>query len=302
MNKEILRMQMLAGIITESQYKQKLNEGGVQEVIMYATYLIDNEASRKSDYNGGDFPKDKVPSSFSGDSMSNGMAIGKNVILCSNQPWMIADDGGTPGIEIAVVKFKKPLTDVFLDDEQFLEGFGIEEKYFDEIDELWNEKEEIPLSDLVSYGLQNGNERWYGCYVNDIKSSEIIDIKIASPGNYDEGEWKQFTSPPIPIKKTSTKKPKPKTKTITTPPPGTFTMKSFEVNDYDNRILDNVKITLLNGKGEEVGRNMSFWKRNVGDEKYQTIINNLNNYNNDDSSKKYIDELIASGLKSQSII
>ena len=47
MNKETLRMQMLAGIITESQYKEKLNEGGVQEVIMYATYLIDNEASRK---------------------------------------------------------------------------------------------------------------------------------------------------------------------------------------------------------------------------------------------------------------
>ena len=79
-------------------------------------------------------------------------------------------------------------------------------------------------------------------------------------------------------------------------------MKNFEVKDYDNRILDRVEITLLNDKGEEVDRNMSFWKRNVGDEKYQTIINNLNNYNNDDSSKKYIDELIASELKYHGII
>jgi hypothetical protein len=47
---------------------------------------------------------------------------------------------------------------------------------------------------------------------------------------------------------------------------------------------------------------MGFSKRNVGDEEYQTIINNLENYNNDDSSKKYIDELIASNLKYQGII
>lgn len=305
MNKEILRMQMLAGIITESQYKQKLNEGGVQEIIMYATYLIDNEEVRKAGMEGY-FTSDKVPSSFSGDSIPNGMAVDKDVILCSNKPWSSTgdtfNDVDLSKINIAVVKFKKPLTDIFLDDEQFLDDFGIDEKYFDEIDELWNEKEEIPLSDLVQYGLQNGNERWYGCYVNDIKSSEIIEIKIAPPGNYNEGEWKQFTSPPIPIKRTSTKKPKPKTKIIATPPPGTFTMKSFEVEDYDNRILDKVEITLLNGNGEEVDRNMSFWKRNVGDEKYQTIINNLNNYNNDDSSKKYIDELIASELKYQGII
>ena len=32
MNKETLRMQMLAGLITESQYKQKLNEGYVVSV------------------------------------------------------------------------------------------------------------------------------------------------------------------------------------------------------------------------------------------------------------------------------
>ena len=296
MKKEELRMQMLAGIITESQYKAKLNEGGTQEIIMYATYAIDNEAIKKSVYGGGDFPKDKIPSSFSGTSMPNGMAVGKDVILCSNKPWMIGKDENIPGIEIAVVKFKKPLTDIFLDDEQFLNDFGIEEKYFNEIEEMWDGKDEIPLSDLVPYGLQNGNKRWYGCYVNDIKSDEIIEIKIAPPGDYDKGEWKQFTSPPIPIKREILKQPKTKTKTKTPPPPGIFTMKSFEVKDFGNRILDNIRITLSNDK------EMEFFKRNVGDEKYQIIISSLNNYDNDDSSKKYIDELIASKLIAQGII
>ncbi len=40
MNKEKLRMQMLAGIITESQFKQKLNEGYVESV---ADYLNSNK-------------------------------------------------------------------------------------------------------------------------------------------------------------------------------------------------------------------------------------------------------------------
>jgi hypothetical protein len=282
MNKEILRMQMLAGIITESQYKQKLNEGGVQEVIMYATYLIDNEAAKKLGLKGGDFPKDKVPSSFSGNTMPNGFAVGKDVILCANKPWMIGGDA--PGIEIAVVKFKKPLTDVFLDDEQFLEDFGIDEEYFDEIDELWNEKEEIPLSDLVPYGLQNGNERWYGCYVNDIKSNEIIDIKIAPPGNYNEGEWKQFTSPPIPIKRTSNVKPKSSSPSKKQKPERP-TFKSFEtfIHNSEPAVLIN-----LTGWPNNTARTQQI----LGKEKYGELINNLENYNNDDSSKKYVDDLI----------
>jgi len=120
MNKEILRMQMLAGIITESQYKSQLNEDNAQEVILYATYQIDNEEARKAGIKG-DFTVDNIPSSFSGTSTPNGSIIGKNAILCSNKPWSTTgdtfDDVDITKIQIAVVKFKKPLTDVFLDDE-----------------------------------------------------------------------------------------------------------------------------------------------------------------------------------------
>jgi hypothetical protein len=76
------------------------------------------------------------------------------------------------------------------------------------------------------------------------------------------------------------------------------------INDKLNMVYpktDDIKITLSNN-GEEVRSPMSFSKRNVGDEEYQNIINNLENYNNDDSSKKYIDELIAANLKYQAII
>ena len=283
MDKEILRMQMLAGIITESQYKQKLNEEETQEIIMYATYAIDNEAIRKSVLGSGDFPKDKVPTSFSGASMSNGMAVGKDVILCSNKPWMIAHNENTPGIEIAVVKFKKPLTDVFLDDEQFLDDFGINEKYFDEIEEMWDEKDEIPLSDLVPYGLKNGNKRWYGCYVNDIKSDEIIEIKIAPPGDYNKGEWKKFTSPPIPIKRTSNVKPKSSSSKKQKPERPTF--KSFETFIHNSEPAVLINLTSWPG-------NFARTQQILGKEKYEEIINNLENYNNDDSSKKYVDDLI----------
>ena len=45
MNKETLRMQMLAGIITESQYKQKLSENGVSPIIINADDAIELDFS-----------------------------------------------------------------------------------------------------------------------------------------------------------------------------------------------------------------------------------------------------------------
>jgi hypothetical protein len=41
MNKETLRMQMLAGIITESQYDKKLNDDGDQNLNKYLLFLFD---------------------------------------------------------------------------------------------------------------------------------------------------------------------------------------------------------------------------------------------------------------------
>ena len=45
MNKETLRMQMLAGIITESQYKKKLNENGISPIIFNADDAIELDFS-----------------------------------------------------------------------------------------------------------------------------------------------------------------------------------------------------------------------------------------------------------------
>jgi hypothetical protein len=44
MNKETLRMQMLAGVITESQYKTKLKKFTISETMIYADYANDGGA------------------------------------------------------------------------------------------------------------------------------------------------------------------------------------------------------------------------------------------------------------------
>ena len=49
MNKETLRMQMLAGIITESQYKAKLNEIGITPIIIDADDAIELDFSESDE-------------------------------------------------------------------------------------------------------------------------------------------------------------------------------------------------------------------------------------------------------------
>ena len=50
MNKETLRMQMLAGVITESQYKQRLNEAADSDVIQYLEDRFVEELEGGDDY------------------------------------------------------------------------------------------------------------------------------------------------------------------------------------------------------------------------------------------------------------
>jgi hypothetical protein len=170
-----------------------------------------------------------------------------------------------------------------------LDYFGINEKYFDEIDEIWEEKDEVPLSDLVPYGLKDGKQRWYGCYVNDIKSDEIIEIKIAPPGEYDKGEWKKFTSPPTPIKSKLKKSTKPKINQ--NEPPKEIQVKSFKI-DTSSKLNQLIMIDL-----ENYNRGIYIWKNNIGEENFKKLIDNLENYDNNSSSKKYVDEFIISFLK-----
>jgi hypothetical protein len=69
-NKETLRMQMLAGIITESQYKAKLNEEMLNENEEYVPYQFDDEKGKElylkydksyenPSWTRGDFPNSK---------------------------------------------------------------------------------------------------------------------------------------------------------------------------------------------------------------------------------------------------
>ena len=188
---EFLHMQKLAGIITESEYQARLNED-IQEVILYASWIIDTPEAREEGKVGlPNISEDNIPSSFSGNLTPNGSDGGKQVILCTNYPWtLVSDTDKIPleDIKILIVKFKKPLTDVFLDLGDFdIYGFGIDEE--PDLDY----SKEISLSELVPYGLTN-SDRWYGCYVNNISSSEIIAKKVGFQSeNMGMGdEWSSF--------------------------------------------------------------------------------------------------------------
>lgn len=189
MNNEFLHMQKLAGLITEGEYQAKMDKN-IQEVTLYATWILDTpEAKKEGIVWSPSISEDNIPSSFSGTSTPNGTYGSKNVILCTNYPWaLVSDTDEIPleDIKILIVKFKKPLTDVFLDDDFDMDNFGIDEE--PDLDY----SKEISLSELVPYGLTN-SDRWYGCYVNNISSNEIIAKKVGFQSeDMDGGEWSSF--------------------------------------------------------------------------------------------------------------
>jgi len=181
LSEEFKRMQKLAGI--------QINED-LQEVILYATWVLDTPEARKEDIViSPSISEDNIPSSFSGDSTPNGYTGANKTILCTNYPWTLVSETNEVNLEdikILIVKFKKPLTDVFLDDDFYIETFGIDEE--PDLDY----SKDIPLSELVPYGL-NTNDRWYGCYVNNISSGEVIAKKVGYQSeNRSESEWSSF--------------------------------------------------------------------------------------------------------------
>ena len=74
------------------------------------------------------------------------------------------------------VKFKKPLNEVFIDlDDYDPEEFGVED--FDKFDEIVESKQTPTLQDVSELiDLENKDLSFYGCYVLDVKSNEIISI------------------------------------------------------------------------------------------------------------------------------
>jgi hypothetical protein len=186
LSKEFKRMQILAGILNED-YK-------MNEVILYATWLLNSPNNQQLNLEGDKYSifKDQIPKNFLGTLNPNGNMGGKDVILCSNRIWsFITEPEGVEieEVEIFMVKFKKPLTDVFLDLDDFdLESFGITRKPNLDL------SKDTSLSELIPYGLNINKTKgigWYGCYVNNISSNEIIDKKITFQ-NEMGGEWNIF--------------------------------------------------------------------------------------------------------------
>lgn len=186
LSKEFKRMQTLAGILNED-YK-------VNEVILYATWLLNSPNNQQLNLEGDKYSisKDQIPKNFLGTLTPNGSMGGKDVILCSNRVWSFItepEEMEIEEIEIFMVKFKKPLTDVFLDLDDFdLESFGVTGKPNLDLSKF------TKLSELIPYGLdvnKTEGSGWYGCYVNNISSNEIIDKKITFQ-NEMGGEWNIF--------------------------------------------------------------------------------------------------------------
>jgi hypothetical protein len=86
----------------------------------------------------------------------------------------MSDMGGD--IPYINIKFKKPLNEVFIDlDDYDPEEFGVED--FDKFDEIVDSKQNPTLQDVSDLiDLNNKDLSFYGTYVLDIKSNEIIKI------------------------------------------------------------------------------------------------------------------------------
>jgi hypothetical protein len=184
---EIHRMQQLAGIIKEEMESNLPNKG----VILYASWLSNNTENQENFTNSSLYPgknkltKENSPGLVNGSSQK-GIECMATVFPYISDP----DDEENEGedFKITVVKFKKSIDEVFIDygDNQ-LDSFDIIEDIKKAQQIIANNKKNnipTPLSSLTNSDNFNENqEGFYGCYVNDIKSNEIISVKEFYQGN-----------------------------------------------------------------------------------------------------------------------
>ena len=108
----------------------------------------------------------------------NFKSSGKPAIPVQGIKYEMVDVMSNRGEEIPYIniKFKKPLNEVFIDlDDYDPEEFGVED--FDKFDEIVESKQNPTLQDVSELiDLKNKDLSFYGCYVLDIKSNEIIKI------------------------------------------------------------------------------------------------------------------------------
>jgi len=108
-------------------------------------------------------------------SQQNFKSSDKPAIPAQRISYLMSDVEGDD-IPYVNIKFKKPLNEIFIDlDDYDPEEFGVED--FDKFDEIVESKPNPTLQDISELiDLKNKNLSFYGCYVLDIKSNEIIKI------------------------------------------------------------------------------------------------------------------------------
>jgi hypothetical protein len=111
-------------------------------------------------------------------SQQNFKSSGKPAIPTQKNSFSMIDTMSDMGENIPYinVKFKKPLNEVFIDlDDYDPEEFGVED--FNKFDEIVESKPNPTLQDVSELiDLNNKGLSFYGSYVLDIKSNEIISI------------------------------------------------------------------------------------------------------------------------------
>ena len=168
---EIKRLQELAGIKTP-------------KITLYATWISLDEDLFKS-------PDLKLNKNHSGNIIGsidgNGYNGNKKVILCVKNIWPYIgdpDEGEADDSKIVMVKFTKNLDEIFLDNDDNAFEFYPENNKKISLYELFQ----------MDNGIYNNdeNDNWYGCYVDDIKSNEIISIREDFQDEDGNGNWDDF--------------------------------------------------------------------------------------------------------------
>lgn len=193
MNRETLRMQMLAGIITESQYKNMLSED-IQKVTLYATYN-NPRAPWKDEWEeeegwmnhldpnySAPFPVDYYKSTGKLIPVEGkGLNMNEGRIGCQFTSFTFGE--GAPDSEV-YVEFEKPISEVYLDDDIEPEGIVNDVEGFEEWYEENNEEQTgkpVSLADISQFGI-NTDGIGHGLYVTEINKSEVKSIKSGMEG------------------------------------------------------------------------------------------------------------------------
>ena len=190
LSEEFKRMQKLAGILNEGE----LNED-IQKVTLFATYFNPKEETWDEEEMGGEdgfdnhlesgilFPIDYYKSSGKLIPVDDkGMNMSEGRIGCQFTRFSITGDGA-PDSEV-YVKFEKPISEVYLDDDIEPEELvndvdGFEEWYEENSEEKTGKP--VSLADISRFGIATEGVG-YGLYVTEINRSEVKSIESGFEG------------------------------------------------------------------------------------------------------------------------